>query len=222
MVAKRVTITVPSDLHKKMEKWKNKLNFSKVFQEAITREIEKKELFIKGLEESRSMLDVWNNSDLSTPQGQFRAGKDMGFIYARTAPYPEVKQYEQYVKNWDKQEKDELEKFYYDLDAFSILSNLGLFRKGKTFKLGEKIPVGDQDIPLTSAFDFGFMGGIMDYLREQIEEVRINVLVLERLKEMRQAKNEKEKAKITRSYIPKFLGEKSAKRNSGERKEEKK
>ncbi|MCK7514273.1 MAG: hypothetical protein MZV70_66480 [Desulfobacterales bacterium] len=42
-MAKKITISVPDDLYEKMTEWKSSLNFSRVFQNAISGMIQKKE-----------------------------------------------------------------------------------------------------------------------------------------------------------------------------------
>jgi len=44
-MAKKITISVPDDLYEKMTEWKSSLNFSKVFQNAISVMIQKKRNF---------------------------------------------------------------------------------------------------------------------------------------------------------------------------------
>jgi len=43
-VTKRVTVSVPDELHEKLEAWKGKLNFSKVFQDAVSVAMGKKRI----------------------------------------------------------------------------------------------------------------------------------------------------------------------------------
>ena len=46
-MVKRITVSVPDELHEKMEKWRSNFNFSKVFQNAVSGAIQKKEDFEK-------------------------------------------------------------------------------------------------------------------------------------------------------------------------------
>ena len=42
-MAKKITLSVPDELYEKMNEWKTSLNFSKVFQNAMSGMIQKKE-----------------------------------------------------------------------------------------------------------------------------------------------------------------------------------
>ena len=44
-MVKRVTISVPDDLHEKMEKWREQFNFPQLFQKTIAAAIKNKEDF---------------------------------------------------------------------------------------------------------------------------------------------------------------------------------
>jgi len=54
-MTKRVTVSIPDELHEKMEKWKDSLNYSGVFQEAITEVIDRKERFTADIKEGLNM-----------------------------------------------------------------------------------------------------------------------------------------------------------------------
>ena len=161
-MGKKVTISVPDDLHEKMEKWRDKLNFSGIFQEAISREVYKKELFEIKLGEEKTLPEIFGEGNLDTLEGQYAVGKEMGFAYAKTAPYPKIKRYEQYEENWDDQDQEEFERFHYELDIMSILDRAGMIEVGTP----EAKEVPEDAMPLTNSFDMGFMVGIIEFIRE--------------------------------------------------------
>jgi hypothetical protein len=167
-MAKKITISVPDELHAKMAKWRNKLNFSKIFQDAISIEIQKRELYEIKSREDRSLRKIFENGNLETPEGQYAVGKEMGFAYARTSPYPVIKQFEKYAKDWDLQDPEILRKFHNELDIISILKVAGCririkFENGK-FKFKAE-PLPPDNVILTRSFDKGFMEGITDFIR---------------------------------------------------------
>jgi post-segregation antitoxin (ccd killing protein) len=57
-MAKKVNITVPDELHEKMQKCRKDFNFSAIFQEAVAEAIERKESFRKRLEEDEDMAAI--------------------------------------------------------------------------------------------------------------------------------------------------------------------
>jgi len=175
-MTRKVTISVPDELHEKMEKWRGKLNFSGIFQEAIACEIHKKELFKTKLEEEKTLPEIWGDGNLDTPEGQYAVGKEMGFAFAKTAPYPEIKQYEQYAENWDAQEPEELDRFHYNLDIISILDRAGIIEGGTT--KAKEVP--EDAMPLTQSFDMGFMVGIIEFIREECSSIETSKLVFKR------------------------------------------
>ncbi|MDY6986947.1 MAG: hypothetical protein SWQ30_02725 [Thermodesulfobacteriota bacterium] len=176
----RVTVSVPEELYTKMEKWKDSLNFSNIFQEAISRKISKKELFHQKLREETTMKDIFENADFTTPVQEHLTGKEMGFIYAKTAPYPEIRRLEKYVEGW----RDEgrrygtLKEFRHDVDIEAILNLNGLRLAPETLaRLGlyddirtaEPVPANDRPFP---GFVLGFMDGVMEFICEEFSGPR--------------------------------------------------
>ena len=59
-MVKKVTLSVPDELFKEMKKWRKALNFSRIFQEAISNEVQKKELFKTKLrEQDKTMKEIF-------------------------------------------------------------------------------------------------------------------------------------------------------------------
>ena len=54
-MSKKITVSVPDDLHLKMNEWRESFNFSKFFQKAVSTMIQSKEEFQKRL---RSNIDM--------------------------------------------------------------------------------------------------------------------------------------------------------------------
>lgn len=198
----KITISIPEGLHQKMQKWKKSLNFSRICQTCIREEIAKKELFHTKLQEQKTMLEIWEKGNFETLEGQYQVGKEMGFAYAKNSPYHEIKRYEAYAEKWDEESQEIVEQFHYDLDIISILDKLGLI--GEPVEPGE-IEKERDSIPFTQRFDWGFMEGIIEYLREECSSVEVDKIVLERDERIRLAKDENERSKIFWEYSDKLL-----------------
>lgn len=212
-MTRKITISVPDYLYEKLERWKYNLRPSKIFQEAASREIAKKEMYQVRFGEEKTIPEVFETADFETDAGQFEAGKEVGFIYAKTSPYPEVKRFEKYVKNWDKKHPEELNSFHHDLDIPSLLVNAGLL-----VIEDEPIPNVETDaLPIRDVFDKGVLQGIIDFLNEECTAVEVEKLGLERDRKMIFAKYGEGKAKIFMTCISKMMsvGEQEKKGRKG-------
>ena len=86
----KVTISVPDELHKKMQKWRHLFKPSKVFQESMTYLIEKKENFLKRVKEGEDMAATIKR--LKKQKAAFEGkiedrGRDEGIRFAKIADY---------------------------------------------------------------------------------------------------------------------------------------
>lgn len=89
-MTKKITISVPDELHEKMDKWKNSFNFSRVFQETIEEEIFRKEDFQKRLKEGENMDAVVERLRKEKEKSEhewFEIGKKDGLEWAKAAHY---------------------------------------------------------------------------------------------------------------------------------------
>lgn len=90
----KITLSIPEDLSRKMEKWRDKFNFSSVFQEAISREIEKKENFAKKIKEEPKMgaiIERLKQEKMDEEKEFYGIGKQDGLEWAKRASYRELK-----------------------------------------------------------------------------------------------------------------------------------
>lgn len=108
-MAKRITISVPDDLHEKMKEWKTTLNFSRVFQQAVANMIRKKEALRHKITEEidlASVIDRLKREKFEFENTIVERGKKDGLEWSRTAHYREL----QYALTWNPDEnpsKDE-------------------------------------------------------------------------------------------------------------------
>jgi hypothetical protein len=99
-MAKKVTISVPDELHQKMEKWRKTVNFSKVFQEAVSNLIQKKEDFQKRLKVDSNMAEIIERLKREKKEAEeqwFDQGKNDGLEFAKSADYEML----QYALRWE-------------------------------------------------------------------------------------------------------------------------
>jgi len=94
-MAPKVTISVPDDLHEKMQEWKDAFNYSGIFQEAVKKAIARKESFQKKIrEENPTMEQVVERLRMEKEESEeswFQNGKDEGLIFAKLSHYDAIK-----------------------------------------------------------------------------------------------------------------------------------
>lgn len=109
-MAKKVTISIPDMLHEKMEKWRESFNLSKMFQEAVTEAIQKKEEFQKRIREdldTGQIIERLRQEKLQSEGNHFDAGKADGVLWAKLAHYDDL-QYALHWNNFDDATQDEI------------------------------------------------------------------------------------------------------------------
>ncbi|MBL7204557.1 MAG: hypothetical protein ISS63_09520 [Desulfobacteraceae bacterium] len=94
-MTKKITISVPDDLHEKMEGWKDSFNFSGIFQDAIREKIQRKEDFQQRIEKGGFDMEAAVQrlkAERKAYYGDFYdAGKESGFTWAMNAHYEDLK-----------------------------------------------------------------------------------------------------------------------------------
>ncbi|MCE5210529.1 MAG: hypothetical protein LLG40_03130 [Deltaproteobacteria bacterium] len=92
-MAKKITISVPDELYEKMTEWKSSLNFSKVFQNAISGMIQKKEALtskIRNEIDFSSIVDRLKKEKIDYEFNIIECGKKDGLEWCKTAHYREL------------------------------------------------------------------------------------------------------------------------------------
>lgn len=199
-MAKKITISVPDDLHNEMKEWRETFNLSKIFQDALQKEIAKKILFRLKIEEKKTPGEIFEAGDFDTPEEQFATGKEMGFSYAKNAPYHLIKPLEEYVEGWKKQDPELIGRMREALDIISILDRLGFVENAPTKNLAEIKP----EEYLGVSFDLGFMTGVMEFIQEEYTAIEVSKIVSERGKKLCLAKDESERIRIFKEYRPRL------------------
>lgn len=93
-MAKKVTISVPDQLHEKMEKWRKSFNFSRIFQKAIGEAIRKKEEFRKRLggdETMERIIERLRKEKEEESAIYYEEGREYGIEWAKASHYVSLK-----------------------------------------------------------------------------------------------------------------------------------
>jgi len=89
----KITISVPDDLYEKMKEWKSSLNFSKVFQNAVSLMIQRKEELtyrIKKEMDFSAVVDRLKKEKMDLEFNFTEWGKNDGLEWCKTAHYQEL------------------------------------------------------------------------------------------------------------------------------------
>lgn len=92
-MAKKITISVPDELYEKMTQWKESMNFSRVFQNAISGMIQKKEALtskIRNEMDFSSIIDRLKKEKIDYEFNFTEWGKKDGLEWCKTAHYREL------------------------------------------------------------------------------------------------------------------------------------
>jgi predicted CopG family antitoxin len=98
-MAKKITISVPDDLYEKMTEWKSSLNFSRVFQNAMSGMIQKKEALAANLRKEIDLSSIVARLKKEKIELEFNItewGKKDALEWCKTAHFREL----QYALAW--------------------------------------------------------------------------------------------------------------------------
>ena len=92
-MAQKITLSVPDLLHEKLKEWRTSFNLSKMFQEAVTDAIRKKEEFQKRFSKDYNMSEIikrLKQEKLIWEKQFYKLGKEEGLQWAKTAHYEDL------------------------------------------------------------------------------------------------------------------------------------
>ena len=92
-MAQKITLSVPDLLHEKLKEWRTSFNLSKMFQEAVTDAIRKKEEFQKRFSKDYNMSEIikrLKQEKLIWEKQYYKLGKEEGLQWAKTAHYEDL------------------------------------------------------------------------------------------------------------------------------------
>lgn len=99
-MAKKVTVSIPDMLHEQMEKWRESFNLSKMFQEAVSEAIQKKEELQKRIRDDldlNQIIERLRQEKMQSEGNYFETGKADGVRWAKTAHYEDLL----YARGWE-------------------------------------------------------------------------------------------------------------------------
>jgi hypothetical protein len=115
-MARRITVSVPDLLHEKMEEWRQSFNLSKLFQDAISEAIRRKEEFQKRIHRDYDLSETIARlrREKAEAEGSFYdSGIKAGLTWAKSVHYNDLR----YAVDWDPKNdalKDKVLGAYFD------------------------------------------------------------------------------------------------------------
>lgn len=109
-MTKKVTVSIPDLLHEKMEKWRRSFNLSKMFQDAITEAIQRKEDFQKRIQQDLDLceiIDRLKREKEHSQGGYYDEGRLDGIACAKNAHYDDI-QYALGLEDFDTVFRDDV------------------------------------------------------------------------------------------------------------------
>lgn len=135
-MAKKVTISIPDMLHEKLEKWRESFNLSKMFQDAVSEAIQRKEEFQKRIREDldlNQIVDRLRQEKLQSEGNYYQSGKSDGLRWAKTAHYDDLL----YALHWNNLEnavKDQvLGEYFQEMHQDNRLLRANTYNNGEYF-----------------------------------------------------------------------------------------
>ena len=92
-MTQKITLSIPDLLHEKLKEWRASFNFSKMFQDALTEAIQKKEELRKRFSEDFDLPEIikrLKQEKLIWEKQYYKKGKTEGFRWAKTVHYEDL------------------------------------------------------------------------------------------------------------------------------------
>lgn len=108
-MSQKITISVSDDLYKKIQQWKESFNYSKIFQDAVSEKIQKKENFKKRLKEEKDMDKIigrLRKEKDETEQNYYDDGKNEGLEWAKAVYYDDIQTALRYAEDEQEQKSN--------------------------------------------------------------------------------------------------------------------
>ena len=103
-MTQKITLSIPDRLHEKLSEWRSAFNLSKMFQDALTDAIQKKEALSKKLQEEFDMSDIVQRLQQEKNdwlKNFYKEGRTRGFGWARDAHYKDLLYVLDYSNTYD-------------------------------------------------------------------------------------------------------------------------
>jgi post-segregation antitoxin (ccd killing protein) len=92
-MAKKITLTVPDALYQKINEWRSGFNMSRIFQDAVSEAIRKKEEFQKRISEDKGLADIierLKQEKSGWEEKIFLKAEEAGQLWASRAHYEDL------------------------------------------------------------------------------------------------------------------------------------
>jgi hypothetical protein len=92
-MVQRITLSLPDELHEQIQKYKDEMNLSGIFQDAVSKAIEKKEAFKQRLKEATTMeavIERLKQEKQNAGNDYYEIGQKDGLAWVKTASYEEL------------------------------------------------------------------------------------------------------------------------------------
>ncbi len=92
-MAQKITLSIPDLLHEKLTEWRTSFNFSKMFQDALTDAIQKKEEFQKRFSEDFDMPEIikrLKHEKMIWEKKYYKLGRTEGLRWAKMIHYEDL------------------------------------------------------------------------------------------------------------------------------------
>ncbi|WP_319559946.1 hypothetical protein [Marispirochaeta sp.] len=91
-MSKRVTLSIPDTLYRKLEEWRDSFNLSRVFQDALAEMIRRKENLFERLQEDLPQIIDRLKKEKKEAEGSWeQLGREKGMLWARAAHWLDLK-----------------------------------------------------------------------------------------------------------------------------------
>jgi len=144
-MAKKITVSVPDELHERMMVCKDSFNFSQVFQNAISDLIQKREDFqkrLKGDENMNAVIERLKKEKEESENVLFETGKNEGLRWAKMSHYDEL------------------------MVIVNVENDKIPFQKLAEIDYGNEDFFSDQEHPIDENFEAGFVEGVKEFYDE--------------------------------------------------------
>ncbi|SLM30479.1 conserved hypothetical protein [Desulfamplus magnetovallimortis] len=138
-MTRKITLSIPDMLYEKMEDWRKSFNLSKMFQDALTEAIHKKEEFQRRIKEDHDMSQIierLKNEKRQSEGNYSENGKMHGFKWAKSAHYEDL-MYALELKGHSQMASDKMLGSYFselaESDHFIDISSDTINKYGKLF-----------------------------------------------------------------------------------------
>ncbi|WP_319416191.1 hypothetical protein [Marispirochaeta aestuarii] len=91
-MSKRVTLSIPDALYRKLEEWRDSFNLSRVFQDALAEMIRRKESLMERFHDDLPQIIARLRQEKREAEGSWeKLGHDRGLLWARSAHWLDLK-----------------------------------------------------------------------------------------------------------------------------------